>query len=351
MKSPRVATRRVLALFGAAAIATVAAVAIATPASAHHPTVTGTAQCDATTGTWQVTWIVTNSESDIQGQLTEVTLSPSGSTVTNIAVGSMLPVSTAPPLTGVQVLPGTATGATLHVTAYWHRPQFDVTKGDGSSVTFTGTCAIPKTAKPAANFSSHCNGTVTATLINGKEATAPAAFTVTGDAGFSQGASVDPNDSATVDIPAASATTIKVMAGGKLVASGTHQDPADCAAPATTMAETCNSLSLTVSNPDTGRPVDAVLTPSTGDATTFSLAPGEEKSATFAASAGMTLTSHVTGLDDKTVAWTEPESCAPQLPKTGTSLTPAISGGAALVVIGAAILFVVRRRRGAHARF
>jgi len=357
VKSRAITLRRALCLAGATFVAALVAVAIPSPASAHHPIIEGQASCQAATGTWIVTWTVKNSEYDLAGTLTEVTVSPG--TVTNIVVGATLPKATEPPLVGVQTLSGDATQAALKVTAFWKRPTYTTSKSEASSVELRGSCRIPLTAKPAATFASHCDETVTATLINGADANTAAMFKVTAAGGFAKTAKVDPSGSVTIDIPAANASTITVKSGYKTVAVGKFEDPTNCAIPQTTVAKTCDAISLSVSNPDTGRVVTGSLAPNAGDAVAFTLKPGEEKSNTFAGTEGLTVAMKVTGLPDETVAWTKPASCTPPppppatpgLPNTGSNLTAAISSGAGLVAVGAVILFFFRRRRGAHARF
>lgn len=351
MKLRAVTVRRALALVGSAAIATFVAVAIPSPASAHHPIVRGAPQCDAATGTWKVTWTVENSESDLAGKITAVNLSPTTSTVTNISVGATLPTSRQGGLNGVQVLPGNTRQASLSVTAFWQRPGYSVTRSASAAVELQGTCEIPQEPKPAAAFASHCDGSVITTLMNGADATKAASFKVTGGNGFAQEAKVDPNASTTIVVPASNAEKIVVTAGRTKVAEGSFADPQDCAVPQTTVATSCDSLSLSVSNPDGGRSVLGTLTPSTGEAFSFTLQPGQEASHSFAGSAGLTVAMKVTGLDDETVSWAKAEACEPALPDTGASLTTAITSGAVLVVLGAGILFFFRRRRGAHARF
>jgi len=54
------ALRRPLAVAGAAIVGLAAAVVLGSPASAHHPVVSGSSSC--VDGKWQVDWTVANSE-------------------------------------------------------------------------------------------------------------------------------------------------------------------------------------------------------------------------------------------------------------------------------------------------
>ena len=66
--------RRSLAVAGAAFLGLAATVALGSPASAHHPVVTGDYKC--VDGGWEVTWTVTNSEDDLEGKLIDVGYTP-----------------------------------------------------------------------------------------------------------------------------------------------------------------------------------------------------------------------------------------------------------------------------------
>lgn len=258
--------RRTIGLAAAVGVATLASVLLPGTAHAHEPTVTGAAECDVETGNWIVTWKVTNSEADLAGTLTEVSVIPADAPLPGIAVGDALP--TAPDaLTAKQTLPGSATSASLSVTATWQRPTFTVTESASASVELGGSCEKPREEprepKPSATFTSTCDATVKVDLVNAEEATAPATFQVTSRDGFLQSVKVGPGEEKSVTVPPGQGERIAVTAGDKVIATG---------------------------------------------------------------------------------AFEEPESCGPQLPKTGASLPGLVSGGVALVMVGIAILFNVRKR-------
>jgi LPXTG-motif cell wall-anchored protein len=218
---------RAAAIVAAALLGALASLLISDPASAHFPTVVGNAVCDAATGTWKVTWQVSNSETDITGLLEGVKLTPEGSTVTNIAVGAVLPRKGDGALQGVQILPGSATSASLSVDAKWVRGQRIIRNHDSGDATFSGTCA----AQPSAAFNSACDGSVTVTLANDAQATAAVDLTVTGEAGFTATKNVAAGGSEKVLVPAANAKKITVMSGQTKVAEGGFAAPASCATP------------------------------------------------------------------------------------------------------------------------
>ena len=344
MKSHHRALRRVLALAGAAIIGSFAAVAIPSPASAHHPIVDAT--CVIGGDGWTVNWTVANSESDLEGKLIAVTVTPAANAVAGIGLDATLPVSSAGPLTGVQTLSDDDESATLSVTAFWQRGSHEIKQSAEKTIT-KQSCKTERIVKPTATFTPNCDGSVVVELFNGEGANGPAYFTVSGYEGRVR---VMPRSSAKVTIAPADADAIDVTVSRQVIASGAYTYDAACA-PMRTVKMTCDSLSVEVSNPDQGIAVEGVLTPSTGDAKAFTLKAGEKHPETFPATDGFNVAMKVSGLDDETVAWAKPASCAPALPNTGSNLTTVVASGAAFVVLGVAILFFFRRRRGAHARF
>jgi len=121
-----------------------------------------------------------------------------------------------------------------------------------------------------------------------------------------------------------------------------------------TPSSDCDSISVTVKN--TGK-IDISGTVSRGnESKAFSLAPNATSEPfDFAAGDGV-VTVAVQGADSKTFTWQKPEDCptpttppptttTPDLPVTGASLSTLIGVGGALVLVGMALLFVLRRRR------
>lgn len=228
------ALRRICAIAGAALAGTAAALVLASPASAHHPDVAGTARCDEATGDWVVNWKVGNSETDITARVTTATLTPRGTTVTNIAENATVPKH-GTTLNGVQKVSGdtTATEATLYVKTEWIRGRQTITGEATGHAPFNGDCKKPveKTAKPSAKFETACDSVVTVKLSNGADATRPAELTVTGKDGWSEKKSVAPGQTdVVVTVPAANAHDLTVTEGTKEVAKYARTVPADCGA-------------------------------------------------------------------------------------------------------------------------
>jgi LPXTG-motif cell wall-anchored protein len=347
------------------AVATVGLVAFAaSPAAAHHSTITGEGVCDTSTGTWVVTWTVANSEDDLKGQITDVNSVPASPAVTNIVVGAWLPKKPGT-LSGTQVLPGNASNASLEVKVHWKRYIWghwqDIYDTAKTRIRLGGKCEEDKPS-PSASFSSACDGTVTVTLANGADARRDANFVVNGANGFTASRTVAPDGSDTVVVPAANAGSITVLIGEKIIAEGGFVEP-ECPSVEILHESDCDNLYIKISNPEGNRPASISLT----DGTTpqqFSLAAGESKELTFPGQAGLSVAITVNGSKDPQVVTWEPGDCPtptppvttppattppPGLPDTGTSLGSLIAVAVALIAVGAGLLFVLRRRRAGEA--
>jgi LPXTG-motif cell wall-anchored protein len=341
--------RRLAVLAGGALLGMTTILTLAAPASAHHPIVSGAADCDTTTGEWVVTWKVANSESDLTGKLTGVSLEPAGTTVTNIVEGATLPVSGDGPLEGVQRVAADQTSAKLSVDAEWWRDGKHITSSKSGEVTFGGSCKQDH-ASPTTSTVSACDGSVTVTLANAEDATKPATFTVTGAKGFSVEKTVKPGDQVVVTVPAESATKITISADGKVLKEDSWKQPAECDLPSVGVLSTCDELVISLENPEGLRPLEATLTPKGGEAQTVTVAPGETKEVRFDAEEGTVVTLTI-GDESADIPWEKPDNCGgaggggPTLPTTGASIGTAVGVAAGLLAIGTALFFVFRRRR------
>ena len=342
----RSSVRRIAAIAGAAFVGIVVSLVIASPASAHHSAVEGLARCDTATGEWVVTWTVKSyAPSGVNHyKFVQVEVLPAGSSVPNIAVtdGDNYPHDAHASLTGELRLPGSSTEATLTVRAKWEN-GFEEGDAKSRTVTFGGSC-VQDQPKPNAAFESLCDGTVTVTLTNAQDAKAPAAFAVTGGAGFSQNATVQAGGSKEIIVPAGSAGQITVTVAGQKLAEYAWEQPADCAPAKVASRSDCDSLTVSVENPEGTRPVDAIVTHG-GKTETLAVAPGETKETTFDADAATVATVKI---GDKAIEipWKKPADCgSPGLPVTGASVGGAIAAGIALVGVGAGLIVLTRRRR------
>lgn len=231
MTRHRLVLRRLSAIAGATLAGIAATLAFASPAAAHHPIVEGQAVCDTAAGDWVVTWKVGNSETDLTGKIIEMTLTPAGTTVTNIAVGATLPKKGDGVLTGVQRVSADKTQAKLAVTARWIRNGDTITEDASATVSFKEACVKQTAPEPTASFSTGCDGVVTVTLKNGADATAPAEFTVAGKDGWVARKTVEPGKTDdSIKVPAANSQEITVTEGADNtpVAKSGRAVPANC---------------------------------------------------------------------------------------------------------------------------
>lgn len=182
--NPSRLTRRLVAGAAGLALGVAGTLALASPASAHHPTVDGNAVCDEATGEWVITWTVANSEHDLTGTLSAVTVTPEA-TLTTIVVGATLPVSGDGPLQEEQRVPGDTTAASLTVEGTWIRDGNKIVKSADKSLELGGECAPgeePPEDEELGEFSFDCE-TLKITFTNPTEEELTVAFVPsTGDA-------------------------------------------------------------------------------------------------------------------------------------------------------------------------
>ncbi|BEL11748.1 hypothetical protein Q0Z83_099390 [Actinoplanes sichuanensis] len=304
-KSP---LRRVSALAAGSLIGLAGVAVFATPAFAHHSTVTVKSDCDQSKGKWVVEWTVNaigDGESPNQtAQFTKVDLTPAGTTLSNpklVVDGEPIPAGQA--ITAIQLVDGDAESASLKVAAKWANPNYEDGRTGEASVTFPNECKkkdTPPSQEPSTPPST--------------EPSTP---------------SEEPSTPPTLgDVPA---------------------EP--------TLEETCDTISLGVDNTKNSTPVKIDYETSKGEKRTLTVAPGKEGSEKFSASAGfrvkVTYTVEYKGTvftATYDVPWQEPaEGCddgeGGGLPVTGAAAGGVAAGAAGLLAIGGALFFVARRRK------
>ncbi len=120
--------RRPLAVAGAAVVGLAAAVAFGSPASAHHPEVSGTAAC--VEGKWQVDWTVANSrEGPRWRHVTGATFNPRPSHERHvIKAGATLPAYQRSPTASLHASRRSSHGPSCAtpVDAHWKRGGKDI---------------------------------------------------------------------------------------------------------------------------------------------------------------------------------------------------------------------------------
>jgi len=372
---PKSPFRRVAAIAAGALIGLAGVVTFAAPASAHHSEIQVKAACDTATGEWVATWTVNsyapgdvkNYKFDEVSAKTYVGDVASDATIDGIAVteAKEYPHSVSEPVIAKQRLDAKTTKATLSVRAMWDN-EFKDDQLRSKSIEFTGSCdkeqpPVPTTPKPTASVAADCDGDVLVKLENGKDATAPAKFTITGADGFTKTVTVKVGENESVKVPAKNATAIKVVADGldKPLFEGTPAAAENCVEPgepAGSYKSTCTELIFDIANPADGETITITFTPNKGKAQTLTVEPGKSGTVTFPAQEGLTVTPTAEGLDDTSpIAWEKPADCTPgqgggdkdepTLPLTGAATGGIIAGAAVLLAAGVALFVVARRRR------
>ncbi|WP_406077072.1 cell wall anchor protein [Micromonospora sp. NBC_00858] len=210
---------------------------------------------------------------------------------------------------------------------------------------------------PATTFTSACDGSVAVSLSNdGKISKYPVEFEVKGENGFSKKVSVAAGKADnSIVVPAADAGKIEVLVDGKVIENGTYswQRPEDCPLPVVTTEADCKNFTLTVTNPEGGLPVKATFT--YGDKTeTRTVAAGGSEKVTFKASKAETALVALPDLDlEMEAVYTPEQDCGggggggdePGLPVTGAAAGGIAAGAIALLIAGAVLFVIARRRR------
>jgi LPXTG-motif cell wall-anchored protein len=233
------------------------AIVLASPAQAHHPIISGKADCLAD-GQYRITWTVGNG--DWQNPYMKITTVTAGinTPLSENLVGRWLDPNTS--ATVVQLVPGDTKEATLNVKASWYRTK-------------TGTAQV--------------------------------------------------NDEAT----------------GVVKPTGVCQ----AAPPTATGESTCDSFTITISNPAGGNATEATVTYGT-QSKKVTVAPGKTEKVELSPSSEKEAVVTLTGLSEPIkVAYEKPANCG-GLPRTGSNITTYIASGTGLAALGGVVFFLARRR-------
>ncbi|MBM0234754.1 cell wall anchor protein [Micromonospora sp. STR1_7] len=210
---------------------------------------------------------------------------------------------------------------------------------------------------PASTFASKCDGSVAVSLSNdGKISKYAVEFEVKAENGFTKKVSVAAGKAdSSIVVPAADAGKIEVLVDGKVVENGTYswQRPEDCPLPAITTKADCENFALTATNPEGGLPVKATFTYD-GKTETRTVAAGASETVTFKAGKDKTAIVALPDMDLELEAIYTPEgNCGgggaggeePGLPVTGAAAGGIAAGAIALLIAGAVLFVIARRRR------
>ncbi|MBQ0900675.1 cell wall anchor protein [Micromonospora sp. U21] len=324
MNPPKSPFRRVAAIAAGALIGIAGVATVATPAFAHHSTISGTACETNEDGVYRVQWTVVNSEDDLDATITEV-WTPSNTYVNGIPAGRELPKSTDGKVVGVQY---TAKGAALDlkITAEWTRDgRLHTNTATGTAVLDETCAAEPPTATPTPGAP-----TPTPTVTPSAGPSSPAPTTP---------APTTPAPTTAVPTPQPSEPT------GPLV-------PEEPNAPVFEIIFDCDALVISADNPADGVAATIVLTTEKGVSKKLELTPGKKTEVSFDAYEGLTVTPSIDGEEADpadAVKWAKPADCGEGegggLPLTGANTTMIAGGAVVLLAAGAGLFMMARRRR------
>jgi len=365
--------RRTLAVAGAAFLGLAGAVAVSSPASAHHSAIKGEAVCDTKTGEYVVNWTIqvfapkeadrfkfvyVNAYRAINEKDIEYIEVP-GISVTPEDQG--YPYLSSEPFKVTQRVDGKYVRVALAVRSKWSN-GFEEKDVVWNKVYFPGDCEQepepePEEAAPHAIADYDCEAAYIK-LSNEAAAKVDAEFTITnGD--WTKDVTVKPGeDVAPITVPAVRGDKITVTekTTGN-VYEFTHKPKSGCGQPTGAIKATCDDITFALDNPEDGpENLELTFTPSTGEPVTRTVpANSSMEPVTFPASEGLTITISSPGEEDEVIKYADfaPEDCEeggggggePPLPVTGSN-TGMIAGGAgALLALGAGLFLFARRRR------
>jgi hypothetical protein len=212
----RPSPRRLLTFASAAVIATAFALSFATsPASAiaiQDLSIAGHATCQPD-GTIMVDWSLGN-PNGADATITQVDLTPTGTTVTSITVGAIVPANNGG-LDGVQILPSGQTDASLDVHANINNSPVSASQ----KVTFDAPCA------PLYTVQSTCDGLVI--TMKGPAVEGNRTFTLEPSNGNPQQITVGPGETKTVTLTGPPGFKVTVTVGN-FEKTYTWVKPEDC---------------------------------------------------------------------------------------------------------------------------
>jgi LPXTG-motif cell wall-anchored protein len=341
--------KRLLALAGSATVGLFAVVAFASPAQAHHPQVSGKADC--VNGEYVITWKVQHS-TDRGREMEIVAITSTTPLAGDIVLNKRIPEGGF--VTGTQRVPGNVdkSKVKLKIEGKWWETR-DPNKGNAANVRNTtdekgpvwpkdGGCTPPPPAPdPTVSFRPECDGTVTVSLVNTH--TAPVTVTITG---VKDPVVVPTGTTPThVTVPAGTTGPIIVLAGQKEIGkSEGWTRPQACTPPAGVGESTCDTFKVTVTNPQGGVASEVTVTYGTqvkkvtvgaGESKIVELTPSTETDAVLTYS-GWAEHSQI-------VKYVKPADC-PGLPVTGDNTTTYIASGVGLVIVGFGAFYLARRR-------
>jgi hypothetical protein len=322
--------RRTSAVVAGSIIGLAGVAVFAAPASAHAPTIDGTASCVSDKG-WTVDWSVGN-DFDLDATVTSVTatdqsgkeLKVTGALAESVTVPANSDDNAAGQVKGAtEVTDEDVTAVTLTVILKWS----DGYTNDGQS---------PADVQALSRKGGHNGG-------GGKHNGPPLTKTV--DKGEKCTSEEPPATTEPTPTPTETTPTLPVPT------PSTTDEPGEFTP---IIEEDCDTITIGIDNPSDGLEWKLTYETSKGEKREVTVKPGEKKTETFSAKAGFSikLTLAVTYegetySDYTTIEYQGPGDCSGEgggLPVTGAA-AGGIAGGAAVLLALGALLFVMARRR------
>jgi LPXTG-motif cell wall-anchored protein len=322
---------RALGIVGATFIGLVAAVALASAASAQQSTVSGTYRCVQEIAQWEVTWTVRNSRADVAAEIVDAVYDPAHDPQT-IKAGAAVPEQGA--LTEVLLLPADARTAGLRVRTSW--PDGEEDTGE-QILTLEGECREAEQA--IVRFDPRCDGTVIVSPVN----TTREDVTFRIEArGFDETVTVPAGETVEPIVVPPNAGTITATRDDGTVEEFFYVEPKGCQ-PHVEVRSTCTALIFTITDP--GEEWTATFTPSVGAPQRVTVANGETATVTFPGAQGQTVFFTTPTGTSREFLWEEPADCGASLPVTGAAAGLLAAGAGGLLAAGAGLVLLARRRR------
>jgi LPXTG-motif cell wall-anchored protein len=311
--------QRTTAVLAGTVLGVAGAVALATPASAHHADLSGKPVC-TTGGNWTVEWSLTNWNGGKVGVIEHVASRPAEPALKVIVKD--VEMASGATLSETQNLTAADSQAFLEVRVGWPKEKnpysYQTPRPDTKTVTVEKPAYCPEPTTPPTTVPPTTTPPTTAPPTTTPPTTTPPTTTP----------------------PTTTPPTTTPPAG----------TPAE---PNPILEMTCDSLTIGLDNPADGEEVSAIFEPSTGEKQQITVKPGEKKTVTFPASEGFTVRAIPVGFEEQaeTITWESPEDCdtsgggGGSLPKTGIAVGGIVAGAALLLAVGAGLFVIARRRR------
>ncbi|MEH1166900.1 LPXTG cell wall anchor domain-containing protein [Micromonospora sp. CPCC 205539] len=362
MISFRLWRRRPMAALGAAVVSLAGTLVFTAPASADppHPSVNHEVRCTAD-GTYEIRWTILAEAAPTDAtryRFVKVELYPSGTTVDNIAASPEgdFPHSVGKPVIGTQTLPGTATGAELLVWMQWD-DGYNEPSGFGASTPLDGRCGQPPT-EPTVTIQSRCDGSMLVDLANPPAGRTVDLVIVSAPAGFSRTVTLGPGGSANDIVVPRGFDIVSVINARNGETVGQHFwafDPSHCATPDIRTRATCDEFVITVTESAAHTNLIITFDPNHGREQRRTIPVGTTADVSFRAVAGLAVTLRSDQFDPQAghlngpYLWQQPAGCGigggGGLPVTGQSTGGVVASAGLLLVVGAALFVLARRRR------